>query len=102
MTFEKTKVVQNIQTFRPISTGIHVVATTTLVSIRRANCVCATPVAALARALEEQNNVGWIPKPFAHAHSVSGSTQHCFASLEPLQGRQEELHNSRVGWRLRL
>ena len=33
----------------------------------------------LARAQEEQNNVEWIPKCFVHAHSVSGSIQHCFA-----------------------
>ena len=29
---------------------------------------------------------------FAHAHSVSGSTQHCFAPLEPSRGRQEDQH----------
>ena len=54
--------------------------------------VCAAPLAALARDQEEQNNVEWLPKRFAHAHSVSGSTQHCFAPLEPSRRRQEELH----------
>ena len=54
--------------------------------------VCAAPLAALARDQEEQNNVEWLPKRFAHAHSVSGATQHCFAPLDPSRGRQEELH----------
>ena len=52
----------------------------------------------LARAQEEQNNVEWIPKCFAHGHSVSGSIQHCFAPLQPLRGRQEELHTQFASW----
>ena len=54
--------------------------------------VCAAPLAALARAQEEQNNVGWIPKGFAHAHSVSGSIRHGFALPDPSRGQQEEQH----------
>ena len=90
MTFEKTKVVQNIQTFRPISTGIHVVATTTLVSIwpSDAQIVCEDPLVAIVRAEEEQNNVEWIPKLNAHAQNLLGSIQHT--------------KNLCVRWRLRL
>ena len=52
----------------------------------------------LARVQEEQNNVEWIPKGFEHAHSVSGSIQHCFAPLQPPRGRQEELHTKFASW----
>ena len=57
-----------------------------------AQIVCAAPLSTILRIKKEQYNVGWIPKGFAHAHSVSGSTQHCFALLDPSRGRQEEQH----------
>ena len=43
---------------KSIPTDSHVVATTTLVTIRRANCVCRSS----RGPREEQNNVGWLPK----------------------------------------
>ena len=54
--------------------------------------LCEAPLAALAGAEEEQNNVEWIPKLNAHAQSILGSIQHCFAPLEPSRGQQEEPH----------
>ena len=80
-------------------------ATTTLVSIRHANCVCCSsccPREGSRRAkpcrMDTKTDLRFCEgrrrtiKCFAHAHSVSGSTQHCFAPLEPSRGRQEELH----------
>ena len=43
--------------------------------------MCEAPLAALARAEEEQNNVEWIPKLNAHAQGILGSIQHCFAKV---------------------
>ena len=90
---------------RSIPTGIHVVATTTLVSIRRANCVCCSSCrprevsrGAKPCRMDTKTDLRFCEgrrraiKCFVHAHSVSGSTQHCFAPLEPSRGRQEELH----------
>ena len=68
--------------------------------------MCAAPLAALARAQEEQNNVEWIPKLNAHAQNVCSalllpsqnlksvlvSIRHGFAPLETSRGRQEEQH----------
>ena len=89
----------------PIPTGIHVVATTTLVSIRRANCVCCSSCrprevsrGAKPCRMDTKTDLRFCEgrrraiKCFAHAHSVSGSTQHCFAPLEPSRGQQEDQH----------
>ena len=68
--------------------------------------MCAAPLAALARAQEEQNNVEWIPKLNAHAQNVCSalllpsqnlksvlvSIRHGFAPLETSRGRQEDQH----------
>ena len=88
-----------------IPTGSHVVATTTLVSIRRANCVCCSSCrprevsrGAKPCRMDTKTDLRFCEgrrraiKCFAHAHSVSGSTQHCFAPLEPSRGRQEDQH----------
>ena len=58
--------------------------------------MCEAPLAALATAEEEQNNVEWIPK--LNAQSILGSIQHCFAPLQPSRGRQEELHTQFASW----
>ena len=77
-----------------IPTGSYVMATTILVTIRRANygfAAGAAPPAALARFQEEQNNVGWLPKLNAHAQnlkSILGTTQHCSVPSETSQGWQ--------------
>ena len=84
---------------KPIPTGSHVVATTTLVAIDRTNCVCCTS-RPLARYQEVQNNVEWIPKRFAHAHSVSGAIDHSFAPREGLV--RCSTHNLCGQWRPRL
>ena len=95
----------------PIPTDSHVVATTTLVSIRHANCVCCSsccPREGSRRAkpcrMDTKTDLRFCEgrrraiKCFAHAHSVSGSIQHCFAPLQPSRGRQEELHTQFASW----
>ena len=83
----------------PIPSGIHVVATTTLVAIDRTNCVCCT-----SRGPREVQNCGrWLPKLNAHAQSVLGTIQHCFAPLDTSRGDETcSTHNLCGQWRPRL
>ena len=110
----KTKIVQHAPTINisiwhmtcaPIPTDSHVVATTTLVSIRRANCVCSSS----CRPREGSRGAKqcWVDPetecacakhfialllPSQNLKSVLVSIRHGFALLDPSRGQQEEQH----------
>ena len=89
-----------------IPTDSHVVATTTLVSIRRANCVCCSscrPREGSGRAKQCRMD------PETECACAKRSKQFWYPSdmvllfLIPREGsRKSSTHNLRVGWRLRL
>ena len=78
-----------------------VVATRDLVAIDRTNCVCCT-----SRGPREVQNCGrWLQKLNAHAQSVLGAIQHCFAPLDTSRGDERcSTHNwdwhKSAGWKV--